>query len=72
MYAGGRKRWQTAGAEAAFCEVGNSLGVGEGADREARKLGAKGRDRTADTSIFSAVLYQLSYLGAGQNITSVS
>ena len=27
-------------------------------------LGAEGRDRTADTGIFSAVLYQLSYLGA--------
>jgi hypothetical protein len=25
--------------------------------------GAEGRDRTADTGIFSAVLYQLSYLG---------
>ena len=25
--------------------------------------GAKGRDRTADPSIFSAVLYRLSYLG---------
>ena len=24
---------------------------------------AKGRNRTADTSIFSAVLYRLSYLG---------
>lgn len=28
-----------------------------------KQKGAKGRDRTADTSIFSAVLYQLSYLG---------
>ena len=28
--------------------------------------GAKGRDRTADPSIFSAVLYRLSYLGAGR------
>ena len=27
--------------------------------------GAKGRNRTADTSIFSAVLYRLSYLGVG-------
>ncbi len=27
--------------------------------------GAQGRDRTADTVIFSHVLYQLSYLGAG-------
>ena len=26
---------------------------------------AKGRNRTDDTSIFSAVLYQLSYLGMG-------
>jgi hypothetical protein len=26
-------------------------------------VGAEGRDRTADTGIFSAVLYQLSYLG---------
>ena len=31
----------------------------------ARK-GAKGRNRTADTGIFSAVLYRLSYLGMGQ------
>ena len=28
-----------------------------------RAGGAKGRNRTADTSIFSAVLYRLSYLG---------
>ena len=27
--------------------------------------GAQGRDRTADTVIFSHVLYQLSYLGMG-------
>jgi hypothetical protein len=27
--------------------------------------GAQGRDRTTDTVIFSHVLYQLSYLGAG-------
>ncbi len=30
-----------------------------------RYAGAEGRNRTGDTSIFSAVLYQLSYLGAG-------
>jgi hypothetical protein len=28
-------------------------------------LGAQGRNRTTDTVIFSHVLYQLSYLGAG-------
>jgi hypothetical protein len=28
-------------------------------------IGAQGRDRTTDTVIFSHVLYQLSYLGAG-------
>ena len=28
------------------------------------KSGAQGRDRTADTAIFSRMLYQLSYLGA--------
>jgi hypothetical protein len=27
------------------------------------KSGAQGRDRTADTAIFSRMLYQLSYLG---------
>ena len=27
--------------------------------------GAQGRDRTTDTAIFSRMLYQLSYLGAG-------
>ena len=27
--------------------------------------GAQGRDRTADTAIFSRMLYQLSYLGVG-------
>ena len=27
------------------------------------KNGAQGRDRTADTAIFSRMLYQLSYLG---------
>ncbi len=30
------------------------------------RSGAKGRNRTADTSIFSAVLYRLSYLGRGR------
>jgi hypothetical protein len=30
-----------------------------------RNRGAQGRDRTTDTVIFSHVLYQLSYLGAG-------
>lgn len=34
-----------------------------------RRNGAKGRDRTADTGIFSAVLYQLSYLGQGPGRT---
>jgi hypothetical protein len=32
-------------------------------------MSAKGRNRTADTSIFSAVLYRLSYLGAPPTIT---
>jgi hypothetical protein len=31
--------------------------------RKAR--GAQGRNRTTDTAIFSRMLYQLSYLGAG-------
>ena len=30
--------------------------------------GAQGRDRTTDTVIFSHVLYQLSYLGAGPHV----
>jgi hypothetical protein len=30
-----------------------------------RMSGAQGRNRTTDTVIFSHVLYQLSYLGAG-------
>ncbi len=30
-----------------------------------RKVGGQGRDRTADTVIFSHVLYQLSYLAPG-------
>ena len=29
----------------------------------AENIGAEGRSRTADTTIFSRVLYQLSYLG---------
>ncbi len=29
-----------------------------------KNCGAQGRNRTTDTCIFSAVLYQLSYLGA--------
>ena len=32
--------------------------------REKNNLGAEGRTRTADTYIFSVVLYRLSYLGA--------
>jgi hypothetical protein len=30
-----------------------------------KSFGAQGRNRTTDTVIFSHVLYQLSYLGAG-------
>ena len=29
------------------------------------RFGAEGRNRTADTTVFSRVLYRLSYLGAG-------
>ncbi len=36
--------------------------------RSIEKCGAQGRDRTADTVIFSHVLYQLSYLGMGDEI----
>lgn len=35
-------------------------------------IGAKGRNRTDDTSIFSAVLYQLSYLGVCHTITCLA
>ncbi len=34
------------------------------ADDPHQARGAQGRDRTADTAIFSRMLYQLSYLGA--------
>ena len=37
-------------------------GVGDGREQAG---GAQGRNRTTDTVIFSHVLYQLSYLGAG-------
>ena len=30
-----------------------------------KPIGAQGRNRTTDTAIFSRMLYQLSYLGAG-------
>jgi hypothetical protein len=33
-------------------------------DLEGLEIGAEGQNRTADTMIFSHVLYQLSYLGA--------
>ncbi len=32
--------------------------------------GAEGRDRTGDTTIFSRVLYQLSYLGPNLNLNA--
>lgn len=35
----------------------------DGGVHRAKRDGAQGRDRTADTVIFSHVLYQLSYLG---------
>jgi hypothetical protein len=50
-------------------KCGNLAGVSEGATerserrRRAPKNGAEDWNRTSDTSIFSAVLYQLSYLG---------
>ena len=34
--------------------------------------GAQGRNRTTDTVIFSHVLYQLSYLGAGRAVSGRS
>ena len=34
-------------------------------DEEKRTNGARGRSRTADTAIFSRMLYQLSYPGTG-------
>jgi hypothetical protein len=34
-------------------------------DRQVRNSGARGRSRTADTAIFSRMLYQLSYPGTG-------
>ncbi len=40
-----------------------SRGLSSGFVRRYFCLGAKGRNRTDDTSIFSAVLYRLSYLG---------
>jgi hypothetical protein len=39
-------------------------GSGKGVSRAGQPVGAEGRNRTADTVIFSHVLYQLSYLGA--------
>ena len=35
----------------------------KGFEEERAKVGAEDWNRTSDTSIFSAVLYQLSYLG---------
>ena len=37
-------------------------------DEEKRTNGARGRSRTADTAIFSRMLYQLSYPGTGGGI----
>ncbi len=34
-------------------------------DRKIKGNGARGRSRTADTAIFSRMLYQLSYPGTG-------
>ena len=39
--------------------------VSRGMDVPGGANGAQGRDRTTDTAIFSRMLYQLSYLGAG-------
>lgn len=37
---------------------------------EVEPNGAQGRNRTTDTAIFSRMLYQLSYLGAGLRVWS--
>ena len=37
--------------------------------RNSLKSGAEGQNRTVDTSLFRAVLYQLSYLGTSKNKT---
>ncbi len=34
------------------------------------RSGAEGQNRTVDTSLFRAVLYQLSYLGTTRGLTS--
>jgi hypothetical protein len=43
-------------------------GESEGAPPSEVKEGAEDWNRTSDTSIFSAVLYQLSYLGPGRTL----
>ena len=45
--------------------VSHSKGTGL---RQCGERGAKGQNRTADTTIFSRVLYRLSYLGTGDSI----
>jgi hypothetical protein len=40
---------------------------GRGPSQPSESRGGQGRNRTSDTRIFSAVLYQLSYLAVGQN-----
>ena len=39
--------------------------IGRGVAEGRRRLDGEGRNRTGDTTIFSRVLYQLSYLAAG-------
>ena len=49
----------------------NASNVAPEGDRHALEIernGAQGRDRTADTAIFSRMLYQLSYLGISRAI----
>ena len=54
---------RTRGASLERSEVGLDF---SNPNRSRRCSGAQGRNRTTDTRIFSPLLYQLSYLGAGR------
>ena len=52
------------------CPPGRLLHPCGGPEPQIGYWSAEGQNRTGDTSIFSAVLYQLSYLGSESNVTA--
>ncbi len=64
----GQGRCSTRRSDRTQLPTGDRWQTGKAAPAEARRRSGQGRSRTADTRIFSPLLYQLSYLARGREI----